>query len=147
MTVEPLTPAPETYQSPQHGWTCFHCGETFMVPGLAEEHFGRYPDETPACRIKAGHERNLVFALREAERELGRYRVEDSDKDREFHRMRDEHGRALRREEEKGYVRGLHDQRQRCLRIAATVKAGLQNGGARNACDQIASNIENPDHD
>jgi len=34
---------------PEHGWTCFHCGETFMKPGLARRHFGVHPDILPAC--------------------------------------------------------------------------------------------------
>jgi len=41
---------------------------------------------------------------------LARYRAEDSDADRAMYRMQAEHTVALRREEEKGYLRGLVDQ-------------------------------------
>ncbi len=81
-------PWPDTYPMPAHGWTCFHCGETFTTPGSARDHFGCEPCADPACRIKVGEERGLVMALRKAEKELERYRVEDSDADRHFHAMR-----------------------------------------------------------
>ena len=71
-------PWPDTYPMPAHGWTCFHCGETFTTPGSARDHFGCEPCADPACRIKVGEERGLVMALRKAEKELERYRVEDS---------------------------------------------------------------------
>lgn len=48
--------------------------------------------------------------VREMEEQLARYRAEDSDKDREMYRMQSAHAVALRREEEKGYRRGLIDQ-------------------------------------
>lgn len=32
-------------------------------------------------------------------------------------------------------------ERQRCLDVVERVKSNLRNGGARNACDQIASEI------
>jgi hypothetical protein len=101
----------QTYVKPEHGWTCFHCGENFTTPGSARDHFGADPLAEPGCRIRAGEERGLLMALRRAEAELARYRNEDSDKDREFYRMQDEHRRALIREEEKGYARGLADAR------------------------------------
>ena len=97
------------YVTPTHGWTCFHCGETFRTPGSARDHFGADPLKDPACLIKVGEERGLVMALRRAEAELERYRAEDSDKDRELHRMQAEHIVALRREEERGYEKGLRD--------------------------------------
>jgi hypothetical protein len=136
-----------TYNRPKLGWTCYHCGETFMVPGLAAEHFGASPMAEPGCliRVKRGDERGLLFELREAEAELERYRAEDSDTDRRMAAMASEHGDALRREEEKGYARGLRDQRQRDIEIAVRVKQGLRNGGARNACDAIAATIADYD--
>lgn len=60
----------DTYIRPPHGWTCFHCGETFTTYGAAKDHFGARPSDTPACRIKAGHERGLVMALRKSEAEV-----------------------------------------------------------------------------
>lgn len=26
-----IPPTSDTYQKPEHGWTCFHCGETFTT--------------------------------------------------------------------------------------------------------------------
>jgi hypothetical protein len=98
-------------------WTCFHCGETFPVVGLAADHFGADETAQPACRIKAGHERNLVAALRDAEAQLARYRAEDSDTDRAMAAMGADHDRALRRAEEKGYERGLRDARHEYVSI------------------------------
>jgi hypothetical protein len=87
----PVVPSPELYyKNPPHGWTCFHCGETFKLPGLAKDHFGADPLAEAACLIKAGHERNLVAAIREAEEQLARYRDEDNDKDREMGALRAE---------------------------------------------------------
>jgi len=103
----------DTYQKPPHGWTCFHCGETFTTPGSARDHFGGSIDAEPGCliRVQLGDERGLLYALRQAEADLARYRNEDSDTDRAMHAMRDDHQRALLREEEKGYARGLADGR------------------------------------
>lgn len=47
--------------------------------------------------------------LDELDAELARYRAEDSDKDRQMAAMACNHGEALRREEEKGYERGVRD--------------------------------------
>lgn len=55
------------YPKPKHGWTCFHCGDTFTTPGAARDHFGCEPSADPACKIKVGEERGLVMALRRAE--------------------------------------------------------------------------------
>lgn len=100
----------DTYTMPAHGWTCFFCGETFTTVGAAQDHFGEFQlSSRAACRIKVGEERGLVMALRKAEHELASYRSEDSEKDRAMHRMRDEHHRALREAEERGYARGLRD--------------------------------------
>jgi hypothetical protein len=52
---------------PKDGWVCFHCGERFTTIGNAEDHFGKRPEITPACRIKLGEERGLVMELRKAE--------------------------------------------------------------------------------
>ena len=38
-----LPSAALTYTAPPHGWTCFHCGETFRTPGAARLHFGELP--------------------------------------------------------------------------------------------------------
>lgn len=62
----------DTYNTPPHGWTCFHCGDTFTTPGAARDHFGFNPSSDPACRIKVGAERGLLMALRTAEALLAR---------------------------------------------------------------------------
>lgn len=50
--VRGLLPSPSpTYTPPAHGWTCFHCGETFKTPGTARLHFG----ETTAASEMPGH--------------------------------------------------------------------------------------------
>jgi hypothetical protein len=95
-----------TYPTPAHGWTCFHCGETF--PGnmgghrAAQLHFGASIHDDPKCQISA-------HRLRAMETELRRYREEDTDLHREIARLQSDHAVALRREEEKGYARGLRD--------------------------------------
>lgn len=62
----------DTYPKPVHGWTCFHCGETFTTYGGARDHFGADQLKDPACRIKVGEERGLVMALRRAEGHIDR---------------------------------------------------------------------------
>jgi hypothetical protein len=98
--VPPIVPSQELYyKNPPYGWTCFHCGETFKLPGLAKDHFGADPLAEAACLIKAGHERNLVAAIREAEEQLARYRDE----------------------EERGYEKGMRNgalaERERILKL------------------------------
>lgn len=99
----------ETYQQPEHGWTCYHCGETFKKPGLAKLHFGGTMGALTGCQIKFGEEMGLLMQLREAERLLEAWRNEDTELHREIARIQSEHRRALQREEEKGYERGLKD--------------------------------------
>ena len=66
----------DTYPHPQHGWTCYHCGETFTTPGSARDHFGESPAAVAGCIIKVGEERGLLMALRKAEAELESLRSE-----------------------------------------------------------------------
>lgn len=40
---------PETYSEPRHGWTCFHCGETFRTERGAALHFGEQPGQVARC--------------------------------------------------------------------------------------------------
>lgn len=70
---------PDTYPQPEHGWTCFHCGEVFKKFGAARDHFGERPHGEAACQIKAGHERGLVMALRKAEAALAAAKEEQTD--------------------------------------------------------------------
>lgn len=102
----------DTYSPPAHGWTCFHCGETFTHTITARAHFGPHPGEEPGCVMRlGGEERSLLRRLRAAEAELARYRAEDSDADRAMGALRADHAQALIREEEKGYSRGMTDLR------------------------------------
>lgn len=50
--VRGLLDGPSSYPAPRHGWTCFHCGETFRTYDGALLHFG--PGDTqrerPVCQ-------------------------------------------------------------------------------------------------
>lgn len=118
-----MTPAvddADTYPTPEHGWVCFHCGEafpgTFAGGRMAAQHFGSHTDAIPGCRLRmrAG-EKSLLRRIRWLEEQLctlrNRVISEDTDKDREMHAMTADHARALMREEEKGYERGMRDAR------------------------------------
>jgi hypothetical protein len=101
----------DAYSAPEHGWTCFHCGETFKTPGAARDHFGVTPNAEPGCLIKVqlGGERGLLMALRKAETLLARYMEEDTDLYRALHSMQGRHCDALMCAEDSGYARGLKD--------------------------------------
>jgi len=83
-------------------WRCFHCDETFTDAAEAALHFGTTQAQQPACQL------NLKW-LRYIERQLERYREEDTDLHRQIHAMASRHQTELRQEEEKGYARGLRD--------------------------------------
>lgn len=72
MSAEPA----DTYHAPEHGWTCWHCGETFKTVRTARDHFGGSIDAEPGCmiRVQAGEERGLLMALRAVEAENARLR-------------------------------------------------------------------------
>lgn len=58
------------YSAPKHGWTCFHCGETFTDKGSAAEHFGPTPQWEPACVDGARNgDGELLKRARSAERD------------------------------------------------------------------------------
>lgn len=70
----------DTYMSPEHGWTCFHCGETFMVPAMARAHFGATPDAIPGCLMRLSkEERPLLRMVRSLEADLLRLRTSAED--------------------------------------------------------------------
>jgi hypothetical protein len=83
-------------------WRCFLCDETFTDRAAAAEHFGTTELHEPACTID-------VKKFRQMEALWQRALQDDSDTDRQMYAMRSEHQLALRREEEKGYARGLRD--------------------------------------
>lgn len=138
MTDEPRQSPAETVSHAGTPWRCFHCDDVFTSRSEASAHFGYEIDATPACKI-APDLRGLVKFIRWQEGELQRYRREDSDAARQFYAIGAEHSRALRREEEKGYARGLTDgrveMREECAKIADAM-----------ADDQQATNEEFPDH-
>lgn len=86
-------------------WRCFYCDEVFTDRESAHLHFGAgnfLDQKTPGCQID-------IAAYRAMEETVRRYQEEDADIHRSMHRMAGEHALALRREEEKGYARGLRD--------------------------------------
>lgn len=121
---------------PTRGWRCFHCDEHFTLRSDAAAHFGYQQDATPACRI-APDLRGLIGVMRLQEGQLHRFRQEDSDAARQFYALGAEHSQALRREEEKGYERGLKDGSTsldaRADRVDASLARQLSESIARNA--------------
>lgn len=100
---------------PEHGVTCFHCGDTFTTFGAARDHFGFDPSCDPACRIKIGEERGLVMVLRKVQQKyielLERQCAEDTGMVREIYSIGAEHSQAVIEAEQLGYDRGLVDGR------------------------------------
>lgn len=88
-------------------WRCFHCDEVFRSARLAAEHFGDEIYSTPSCQI--GGLRHMVTLIRDQEKQLRSYCAEDTSLLRTLWSIESDHRQALRREEEKGYGRGLRD--------------------------------------
>ncbi|KWC82737.1 hypothetical protein WL58_17860 [Burkholderia cepacia] len=65
-------------------------------------HFGRSERQSPACSIDIAEYRSM-------EQRMHAYNEEDSELHRTMYRMQAQHQTDLRREEEKGYARGLAD--------------------------------------
>ena len=101
------------YTKPTHGWTCFHCGETFTTEGAARDHFGFDCSREPACRIKVGEERGLVMALRRAEAEVERLLTalhsENGEALAALRRVQSQIGEHARDAEQSGYDKALRD--------------------------------------
>jgi hypothetical protein len=100
--ADALTLLSEREPAVAQGWRCFHCEATFTDAESAREHFGNSERQGPICEIDAAR-------FRETEAMLARYREDDTDLHREIYGMQARHGVELRREEEKGYARGLAD--------------------------------------
>jgi hypothetical protein len=83
-------------------YTCFHCKEEFITDEDAALHFGTSLAQVPACTIDAAEYRAMEERMR-------RYNEEDADIHREMHRMAGAHVTALKREEERGYAKGLEE--------------------------------------
>ena len=128
---------------PRH-YTCFHCEETFTSVEAAREHFGSSSLDIPTCQVDAAH-------LRELEKELFRYREEDSDLHREIHDLYAKHNTDLMREEEKGYASGLADgmkltaDQLRAAQVAVLRKVGAEYGESEKypgPCVRMADELE-----
>lgn len=119
----------ETYAKPEHGWTCFHCGDTFTTFGAARDHFGFDPSADPACKIKLGAERGLLMALRKAEKELAdawsAIHDESTEAAKAYYAQQSRHRQQLMAAEESGYERGLSDVTAMSEELEA-VKAGAE---------------------
>lgn len=87
---------------PEMPWRCFHCDETFTDREGAAEHFGTSLLQEPGCQIDIAKYRSMEELVR-------RSSAEDTDLHREIAQIQGGHATALRREEEKGYARGLRD--------------------------------------
>jgi hypothetical protein len=95
-------------------WRCFHCSEVFTDREAAADHFGVQIDgcaDDVACKLNAT-DGLLLKMLREAQQELRLYHQEDNAAFRQFYVLGCDHATALRREEEKGYARGLEDAKK-----------------------------------
>lgn len=109
-----LAAAREAERNAPVSWRCFHCGEVFTDRESAAAHFGVQIDgcaDDVACKLNAT-EGLLVKMLREAQMELRQYHEEDNAAFRQFYALGAEHSTAMRREEEKGYSRGLEDAKK-----------------------------------
>jgi hypothetical protein len=95
-------------------WRCFHCGDAFTKAQEqhARLHFGCEDGDLPVCQMRLPGEHHLLTALRNAYKELRRHRAEDADLMRAIYGMAADHATALRREEERGYEKGLADGRE-----------------------------------
>jgi len=104
----------DTYTKPEHGWTCFHCGETFTTLGSARDHFGATPVSEPGCVLKVnlGGERGLLMALRKTEALLATWMDEATDIHKSMHAQQTRHSGALEDAEIAGYERGLRDAKK-----------------------------------
>lgn len=88
-------------------WRCFHCDQVFRNQFEAGIHFGA--DQAGTCACVLPHEQHLVEHIRDLERQLDSYRSESDRVMRSIMTLEGEHATALRREEEKGYERGVRD--------------------------------------
>ena len=95
---------------PRKQWRCYHCDAVYTDPFEAGIHFGADVAGTCACVLP--HEQHLVEHIRDLEKRLDSYRTESDRVMRSIMTLEDENRRALIREEEKGYARGLRDGRR-----------------------------------
>lgn len=131
------------------GWRCFHCDETFTDEAAAKDHFGYDMLAEPGCKLNE-LEGGLLGILRRQEEQLSAYHREETASYREFYSLGADHARALRREEEKGYARGVADCRSETL--ASTVlspppQPDLCHGGVDpgwDECPKCGATMDDP---
>ena len=82
----------DTYQAPEHGWTCFHCGETFTTVGGARDHFGTDRWYEPGCilKVELGSERGWLIELRRVQADRDRHMNDSFAKEAELTHLRGE---------------------------------------------------------
>jgi hypothetical protein len=90
-------------------WRCFDCDAVFRSEYAAGIHFGA--DQSGTCACVLPHEQHLVEHIRDLEGRLDSYRDDRDPVLRSIMALEGEHSRALQREEEKGYERGMRDVR------------------------------------
>lgn len=83
-------------------WRCFHCDEVFTDRAQAAIHFGTHERHHPGCQIDVAEYRRMAQVCES-------YGEEDAEIHRLMRRQEFEHAAAVRRAEEAGYARGLHD--------------------------------------
>lgn len=135
---------PDTYQAPEHGWACFHCGETFTAVKAARLHFGNDITDEPGCVLKLkGDDQGLLALVRYQYAELDRYRMEDQPIMRELYALGSTHARAQIEAEQRGYDRGLKDgqiylaSKPLPAEVVAAVEQDLKAGISERECARV----------
>lgn len=118
--------ATDWHSSQVTGWRCFHCDAVFTDFNMARVHFGPSYLDRPVCQVDAK-------AMRDLEAELTKYRTEDTALHRQMHAMQAMHQEALRREEERGYSRGVVD----CARLLQKAQGYLLAGDVASAVREL----------
>lgn len=109
-------------------WRCFHCDEAFTKAQerWARQHFGDNQDALPACQMRVPGEHHLLTLLRNFEADAERRCAEDTDLWRAIYSQAADHATALRREEERGYEKGLADGRADAQARISALEEGLK---------------------
>lgn len=94
-------------------WRCFHCGDAFTKAQEqhARAHFGADESALPVCQMRLPGEYHLLNILRKQEDELHAFYAEDTELWRALHAQAADHAQALRREEERGFAKGVAEAR------------------------------------
>lgn len=90
-------------------WRCFHCDAVYTNEFEAGIHFGA--DQAGTCACVMPHEQHLVEKIRDLERQLDSYRDDRDSIMLSITTLEGQQQDALRREEEKGYERGVRDMK------------------------------------